>query len=366
MRTTDDAAGRRRAIWPAARFALLALAASTCADDSTGPSPYPAAEQQHVNGFALAEAADQLSQVVGMRSFLVARNGALVAEEYFNGTDPSDVHDVRSVTKSVTSALIGIAIDEGFIQGIDETLADYLPGPVLQSLDPAKGAIRVEHLLSMTAGFEWHQMGDGPDFNLWVQADDQIQFVLDRPLVHEPGTHFTYSDGVAHLLSVILTEATGMKAVEFAEQYLFEPLGIGRRSWIERSGGYNSGGVGLQLTPRDMLAFGTLFLNRGVRDGRQIVPAAWVWASRWPHVFVTMSPDGVPFSPAYGYLWWVGAGSEHPFYFANGYGGQFIVVVPETAMVVVTTCDWYGVEGADEHWYEILRTIVQTVIPAAR
>jgi CubicO group peptidase (beta-lactamase class C family) len=345
---------------------LIAVCLVACGNDATGPSSYPAADAQNVDGFALSEATNQLSRVEGMRSFLVARNGVLMAEEYFNGTGPGDVHDVRSVTKSVTSALIGIAIEQGFIESVDETLADYLVGPVVDDIDAAKGAIQIRHLLSMTAGFEWHQMGDGPDFSRWVSADDQIQFVLDRPLVNAPGTRFTYSDGVAHLLSVILAEATGMKARDFAQQYLFTPLGIGERTWLERNRGYNSGGVGLRLTPLDMLAFGTLFLNRGVHNDRQVVPTDWVRESRWPHVFTVAERDAVPFSAAYGYLWWTGAGANHPFYFANGYGGQFIVVVPAVQMVVVTSCDWWGVERAAEHWYEILSTVVQTVIPAAR
>jgi len=298
-----------------------------------------------------------------MRGFLVSRNGVLVVEEYFNGVGRNDVSDVFSVTKSVTSSLIGLAIEEGLLGSTEETLADHLVPAVVGSLAPEKAAITVSDLLQMAGGFEWAQGVRGPDFGLWWSSTDHVQFVLDRPLVDAPGTRFSYSDGMAHLLSVILTEATGSHADAFAEEHLFAPLGIGPRTWPTGNRGYNYGGVRLHLTLRDMWAFGELYLNRGSAGGRQVIPSDWIDRSTVRQI----DTDGLtPFGPEYGYLWWIGTGAPYDFYFANGYGGQFIVVVPEVRLVVVTQCDAVSSQISNARWYEILSTIVQQVIPAAR
>jgi len=367
MASTSAPGYRRTLKWLPAQATAVAICATilwSCADSGAVTAPYPEAEKQNLDGQALLAATGRLSRVDGMRGFLVARNGVLVVEEYFNGVGRSDVSDVFSVTKSVTSSLIGIAIAEGFLEDTDETLADHLVPGVVGSLEPDKAAITIGDLLQMAGGFEWAQGVRGPDFGLWWFSSDHVQFVLDRPLVDAPGSRFSYSDGMAHLLSVILTEATGSSANAFAEQRLFEPLGIGPRTWLTGSRGYNFGGVRLHLTLRDMWAFGELYLNGGSVAGRQVVPADWVNRST-AHQIAT---DGLtPFGPDYGYLWWIGAGAPYSFYFANGYGGQFIVVVPEARLVVVTQCDAVSsqsVSGA--RWYEILSTIVQQVIPAAR
>jgi len=343
----------------------LGVCLAACGTDPTDTSPYPEADAQGVDGWQLADATDRLSQVDGMRGFLVARNGVVVLEEYFNAIGPDSTMGVRSVTKSFTSALIGIAIAEGFIESTDDTLGKYLVPGVAEQLDPEKAAISIHHLLTMSAGFEWRQGRWGTDFADWYLSDDHVQFVLDKPLVTTPGTTFAYSDGMAHLASVVLTEATGMKADEFAAEHLFPHLGIGERTWLRGNRGYNFGGVRLHLSLRDMWRFGELYLNEGRAGIVRVLPRTWVERSTQAH----LSTGGYsPFGPAYGYLWWLGEGAPYEFYFANGYGGQFIVVVPATRMVVVTQCQPNGFtrDEADMHWYIILSTIVERVIPAAR
>lgn len=352
-----------RVPWPMLLcFAPLLL---SCTDDPTGPSPYPEADAQNVDVWALVEATDRLSQIDGARGYLVARNGALIVEEYFNGIGPDSVMDVRSVTKSFTSALVGIALDQGFIESTEDTLGAYLVPDVVTSLEPRKAAISLHHLLTMSAGFQWAQGRHGPDFAEWYLSDDHVQHVLDKPMVATPGTTFAYSDGMAHLASVVLTEATGRKADEFALEHLFAPLGIGARTWLRGNRGYNFGGVRLHLSLRDMWRFGELYLNEGRVGSTQVVSQEWVEQSTRPHL---RTGDYAPFGPRYGYFWWIGEGAPYEFYFANGYGGQFIVVVPETRMVVVTQCQpsGYTRDEADQHWYETLRTVVEVVIPAAR
>jgi CubicO group peptidase (beta-lactamase class C family) len=336
----------------------------SCSTDPTTPPPYPDAEAQDIDGWALADATARLSQVEGMRGFLVARNGVLVVEEYFNGIRADSTMDVRSVTKSFTSALIGIALARGDLESVDDSLGNYLLPDVAPDLDPDKAAISVHHLLTMSAGFEWRQGRLGSDFTNWYRSDDHVQYVLDKPLISAPGSTFAYSDGMAHLLSVILTESTGQNADDFAAEHLFAPLGIGARAWLRGNRGYNFGGVRLQLSLRDMWRLGELYLNGGRAGGRQVVQENWVLQSTRSQ----LGTDGYsPFGPHYGYLWWIGEGAPHEFFFANGYGGQFIVVVPATRMVIVTQCQPSGFtrDEAETHWYVILSTVVEDVISAA-
>ena len=342
----------------------LVASLASCSTGSTDVSPYPEADAQNIDGQELAGATAVLSQIDGMRGFLVARNGILVLEEYFNGIGPESVMDVRSVTKSFTSALMGIAIDRGFIESTDDTLGEYLVPGVAHHLDPQKAAISIHHLLTMSGGFEWRQGRLGSDFTDWYLSDDHVQYVLDKPMVAAPGATFAYSDGMAHLVSVILTEATGQNADEFAAEHLFAPLGIPGRAWLRGNRGYHFGGVRLQVSLRDMWKFGDLYLNHGILGGTQIVPEAWVQRSTQTY----LNTNGYsPFGPEYGYFWWIGEGAPYDFYFANGYGGQFIVVVPEANMVVVTQCQPSGFtrDEAEMHWYTILSTVVERVIPAA-
>lgn len=176
---------------------IFLLILSTCDKSPVKEeSPYPLAEAQNIDGHKLAEAYAQARQIGGMKCLLVARNGVLVSEEYFHEEDgPESLHDVRSVTKSVTSALIGIAIREGFIENVDQTLAEYLVGSVVDSLEEAKGQITIRQLLTMTCGLEWFEIGSYSEYGNWITSPDQIEYILNKPMVTTPGTVFNYSDG---------------------------------------------------------------------------------------------------------------------------------------------------------------------------
>jgi CubicO group peptidase (beta-lactamase class C family) len=310
---------------------------------------------------SLAPAFEAAAQIEGMKSLLVARHGQLIGERYYNGAGPDSPHDVRSVTKSFLSALVGIAIDKGYLESVEQTLGDLF-ADVVDSLDEEKAAITLENLLTMSAGQDWHELGGESEFNEWMNSPNQVEYVLEKPMVNTPGTVFNYSDGGAHLISVILTEATGMDPESFAAEHLFAPLGIDRRSWLVDKQGYAIGGVGLQVTPRDMVAFGTLYLNDGTFERRRVISEEWVRTSTAVRI---LTDNAVPYGTAYGYLWWRGVVDGYPFYMATGYGGQFIVNVPDLDLVVVATCDWwYPRADAGEHWYDIIRVIVNDVVPA--
>ncbi len=326
-------------------------------------SLYPEAEAQNIDSDLLTVAYLTARQTQGIKSLLVNRNDVLVSEEYFGDGGLDSLNHVRSVTKSVMSALIGIAIDKGFVQDVNRTLTELLSS-VVDSLDEAKGQITIQHLLTMTSGFQWDEMNNVTEYNNWVLSDDQIKYILNRPLVDTPGQRFNYNTAASHLLSVILTEATGMSTLDFAKQYLFTPLGIESVAWGRFEQGYYNGGADLQLRPQDMIKLGRLYLEQGIYNSSQIIPSEWI--ANTTQVQISTN-NAVPFGPNYGYLWWMGRENNHDLYFANGYGGQFIVNVPDLNLVVVATSEWRSLGGrAGEQWYNVLNLIMSMVLPAVR
>jgi CubicO group peptidase (beta-lactamase class C family) len=335
--------------------AALLAALTVCSD--------PASSLQGNYPPELEAAYAEAGRIAGIKSLLVASTDSLIAEGYFNGETPQSVHDVRSVTKSFTSALLGIAIREGFIESVDQTVGDYLTG-IISDLPDDIGRLTIDDLLTMRSGQAWSDFTNASEFGSWIRAPDQLDYVVRRPLVDAPGTLFAYSDGTAHLAAAILQVATGRSALAFAEEHLFGPLGIGERQWLTDNRGYNLGGVGLIVTPRDMVAFGMLFLNEGVFEGHQLVPAQWVATSTTVH---TSTNSAVPYGSHYGYYWWIGEAAGTELYMAMGWGGQFIVVVPTLDLVVVATCHWRVPEAqARQHWSEIIGVIAREVLPAVR
>jgi len=338
---------------------LLGVTGQGCNSDSTGG---PFENDQGINAAVLENVYSEIRGLPGSFSLLVQRNGVLVAEEYFNGFTPDSLHDVRSVTKSVISILVGIAIEEGFIPSVDEPMGTYLT-PVVDSIRDEVADTSIRHFLMMSSGLDWHELDLGSSYTEWWQSDDMIQHVVDLPIVHAPGAQFIYNTGASHLLSVVLTEATGMPTLEFAREYLFDPLGLSGSSWLQENRGYDTGGMGLRITARDMMKIGQMFLEGGIHEGSRVVPAAWVAESVAPHL---STQNAVAYGPEYGYLWWVGEGGGRNFYFANGYGGQFIIVDPGLDLVIVAQNDWRG-KGwteAGEQWYEVLQLLVEGILPA--
>ena len=284
-----------------------------------------------------------------LHSLLVVRNGRLVLEAYFDGWSADRLHTLQSVSKSFTSALVGIAIDRGAIEGVEETVVDFFPewlpspsgeatGETLRHLDERKRAITIEDLLTMRSGTDYHERGaDSPHSQLNRRARGWDRFYLDRPMIADPGSTFRYDSGGVILLSSLLERRTGLHADAFAERYLFGPLGITEVDWYRNREGHPHTGGGLELQPRDMAKFGQLYLQGGLWEGRQVVSAGWVALSTRSHVERSRGHN-----IGYGYLWWIhepdpdGEGVE-PIYAAQGFRGQYIFVVPEHAMVVVVT-----------------------------
>ncbi len=291
-----------------------------------------------------------IKQGIGVDSVMVIWDGYIVLDEYFPPFEKGEKHIIYSCTKSVVSTLIGIAIDKGYIEGLDQRLLDLFPGRAIQNPDPRKEVITLRNLLTMTAGFDAQDsyLYNWEGLERMHESDDPLQYVLDLPMAEEPGTRFEYTNGVSHLLSCIITETTGMSALEFAEEHLFGPLGITDTEWDCDPQGRNWGYSRLYLEPHDMAKIGYLFLNGGRWDGEQIVPREWVENATAKHVDATIMEG-------YGYQWWV---SPDGYYTAVGYNGQFIHVVPILKLVVVFT------GHSEEDFDAILGLLKAYIIPA--
>jgi CubicO group peptidase (beta-lactamase class C family) len=304
-----------------------------------------------------------------VHSLLIFRDGKLVLEEYFEGHkyqwdapkhhgelvtwDSSISHCVHSVTKSITSACIGIAIDKGFIQSVHQSIFDYLPEHQHLNTE-GKDKITIEHLLTMTSGLDWEEWNapysseDNPIVGIWFSDKDPVTYILERSLIDEPGTSFRYYGGNMIVLGEIIKNATKMNIDEFSTEYLFEPLEIDSFDWwlrfendvIEAAGG-------LKITPRDMVKVGATFLNNGVWNGKQIVSGQWVEKSAISYrgnkgINV---PGTDQKNVGYSYSWWTKSFSDSDkrinVFYALGWGGQHIMGFPELNAVVVTTGGTY-------------------------
>ncbi len=263
---------------------------------------------------------------VPVHSLLVIRNGYEVADATFYPYDGQTVHNVASVTKSVMTTLIGIAADQGKLD-LDDRMLSFFPDRSIANLDQRKEEITVRHLASMSSGLDCTAEADELTLQEMEASPDFVQFTLDRPVTWEPGSHFVYCSPAIHLLSPILQQATGMTALDFARQYLFEPLGIGEVMWPKDPQGYYDGWADLSLHPYDMAKLGFLFLHKGQWEGKQIVSRQWVEEATKAQMATGDDP--------YGYGWWIErdvVGAR-----ANGRGGQNIYILPEWDMVIVTT-----------------------------
>ena len=315
-----------------------------------------------MNAFALLRATGDASGIPRFRSLLVARHGRLVAEQYFGGTDSTTLFDVRSVTKSVVSALTGIALHDGVLPATTAPIAPYLlPADTLDSVD---STVTVRHLLTMTSGYAWDET-TGPDYNSWIVADNHVQYLLDRPHAASPGATFTYNSAAVHTLGVALGGAAATPLAQYAAQHLFGALGGPTVVWEALDRGTVNGGSGIALRARDLLKFGQLFLQRGWSGGASVVPESWVDSVTRPQ-FSWRTTVGPLRQVTYGMLWWV-SDADPAAFFAWGYGGQFVYVVPSKDLVVLATTDWVHLTEITptELAAQVLGVIVNDVVPAA-
>lgn len=290
-------------------------------------------EQQGIHSAELADVLKTIQiQHTNIHSLLIVRNGFLVLSTYFAPYQEGDgvFYPVHSVTKSITSALTGIAINEGALKGTDQKVLDSFPEESKNNTDLNKAAITVKNLLTMQSGLDWPETqvryGNNNIVDQMMESPNQVQFILNQPMSSAPGTVFNYNTGASHLLSAMIQKKIGINLKEYAMEKLFGPLSITDFFWAADKQGVSYGGAGLQLIPEDMAKIGYLYANNGLLNGKQIIPAKWISES------TTMTNTN---GFKYGYQWWGG----QDYFYASGSYGQGIFVSPEKNLVVVMTSD---------------------------
>jgi CubicO group peptidase (beta-lactamase class C family) len=330
------------------RLALFALAL-LCAGTAGRGAQLPPAPPPHSFDAAVAAAA----ALPRLHSLLVSHRGSLVLERYFNGARATRLANVKSVSKSIISALVGIAIERGKIPGIREPIGTYFGDLLRAPADAGKRQITIEQLLAMQSGLE---STSSRNYGAWVTSRNWVRHALSRELESTPGTEMEYSTGNTHLLSAILVKATGQSTWQFAQSALAKPLGFSLAPWPQDPQGIYFGGNDMLLTPRQMLAIGELYLRQGRVGPRQVVPRAWVEQSFIPRGYSRISGQ------RYGYGWWMRELAGRQAYFAWGFGGQYIVVVPTLDLVVVTTSASTVAEERRDHRRTLFELVEDLVI----
>ncbi len=287
----------------------------------------PAAQTPAVP-FDLAAVEESAKTLPRLHSLLVSWRGTLVLERYYNGARATRAANIKSASKSIISALVGIAIDRRLLSGVDQPIAPFFPEILGPKSEPARRSIDIEDLLTLRSGLA---STSNRNYGAWVQSPNWVRHALTRPLESSPGASMEYSTGNTHILSAILTKATGTSTWQFAQEALAKPLGFTLARWPQDPQGVYFGGNDMLLTPRQMVQFGELYRNRGRISGTQVIPASWIADS-----FVPRGRSGWS-EELYGYGWWIREMAGVPAYYAWGFGGQFIFVVPALDIVVVST-----------------------------
>jgi CubicO group peptidase (beta-lactamase class C family) len=331
-------------------FIILILSPLLCRSDVNDRNYWPtkewrysSPEQQGLNSSDLERMGNYITtKLPSADSVLIVRHGYMVFEKYYNKTS-EDLRVLQSVTKSIISALLGIAIDKGLVKSLDQKMIEFFPDYDDETVNSSVRKITLRHLITMSANF-----GIYPD-------PDFIGAVFEKPLVRELGKYFVYDSSDPQIISMIVTNVSSMPAADFASKYLFKPIGIETYSWQESSG-YSQGGTGLSLRPMDMARFGYLYLNQGMWNGEQIISRKWIEESTKNQISELKSIDS--FTDSYGYYWWPGEVAEYIFYCAFGAGGQVIAVIPDLDIVLVTTAT-----GLSE--FVFISLLEDYIIPAA-
>jgi CubicO group peptidase (beta-lactamase class C family) len=281
-------------------------------------------------------------QKLKINTVLVNQNGQSIYEYYKNKKQKEKLHKLNSCTKSVMSILMGIALDKGFLETIYLPVSHFFPKIFENLADKRKYEMTIDHLLTMSDGLHFPEFGEWNYFAPMVYHHDIVKFVIDRPLENPVGTHMNYNSGCSHILSAILQQVTKRTTEEFAYEHLFKPLGIEDYSWYMDNMKINKGADGLVLKADDMMKIGQLMLNKGVYNKKKIVSEDWITQSTLPHM---LTYENIGY---YGKHWWVNKIDEqkdfsikNTFYFALGFGGQYIIILPSKEMVISITSDIY-------------------------
>ena len=316
--------------------------------------------EQGVDPKLVAELYYKAAELETIKGLLVVKNGKLIAEGYFNGGSVDEMFDRASATKSFTSALVGIALDQGCLSSVDQKMIDFFPEFAGQIEDPRKEQITIRDLLQMRGGYPDEEYTP-PYMEILYFSDNwhHIPHLVDFPLTSEPGTEFAYSNLTSHLLGVIVARACDTDLQSFAQEHLFSPINAAVGDWYPDADDYKLGSMGIFVKARDMAKFGSLFLHGGEYQGDQVISANWVMESlqRYSEGIKrggeTSSKYGSFRDVGYGYQWWSARVGKHHFNYAAGHGGNYIILLDELDMIIVTTADpMHGVFGSESWKHE--------------
>ena len=306
------------------------------------------------NGENLPGVAERVFEIGSIESIMIERGGEVIHQDFRGRMNPNRATNIKSASKSILSLLIGIAIEEGYIGSVNESIGQYFTEFFESNPDSVKESITIRDLLTMRAGLESTSIRN---YGRWVVSNNWVEYALSRELVAEPGGRMVYSTGTSHLLSVILTKASGMSTRTFARRYLFEPMDMEIGGWDRDPQGYYMGGNNMAMRPADMLKIGRMMMNLGEYNGRQIVPAQWILES----VEVYTRSNFNPYD--FGYMWWRRPVNGYEIVFAWGHGGQYIMMLPEIDTVIVMTSNLMTSRGRG-YQRELFRYLESELIPA--
>lgn len=303
----------------------------------------------------IEETLTRAKELENLRTLIVSHQGNVLAEQAFRGARTDRPANIKSASKTIIAALVGIAIEKRVFKGVDQPVAELLGSSVPNDADEKVKRITVDHLLSMRAGLE---RTSGRNYGAWVSSGNWVRHVLTRPFVDEPGGRMLYSTGSTHLLSAALTRASGRSTLELARDWLGEPLEVQVAPWTRDPQGIFLGGNEMALSPRALLRFGEMYRQGGVIDGKRILPEAWVRQSWEPRTASPFTGD------RYGYGWYIREMRGQSVYYAWGFGGQMIYVAPSLGMTVVMTSDPTEPSREDDYIGQLHALVADGIIPA--
>lgn len=275
----------------------------------------------------------EISEEDPIFSALVSKNGTIVFEEYYNKKTKDSLCDIQSLTKGLMSMLVGIAIDKEYIKSVDEPIEKYFPNEFKNLVNKKKKTITIKHILHQTSGLSWKGY---LEHEAWLHSEDPISFVLKKDLENEPGKNYNYNSGATHLLSVIISRATGKTTLAFADENLFQPLNIDLIDWQKRNKGYYDGsGLGLKMRPIDLMKIGQLLEKKGIWNEKQLISNQWI-QKLFDKNEKSKTEWGLRNSK-HGFCWYTSQFKGNTIDYGMGYGGQFIFMIPSKKLVIVTT-----------------------------
>jgi CubicO group peptidase (beta-lactamase class C family) len=315
----------------------------------------PAPEMPAANAFSLSGVVAEAQKLERLHGLIVAHDGEMLIEARLRGPALDGPVNIKSASKTIIAALVGRAIEEGLLDGIDQPVAPILSDRLPETPDPRLSRVTIGHLLSMQSGLE---RTSGGNYGRWVSSRNWVRFVLSRPFVDEPGGGMLYSTGNTHLLSAILTKVSGRSTRELFADWLGEPLGIRVGGWERDPQGIYLGGNNMALSPRALFRFGEMMRNGGKVGEAQVLPESWIAEAWRPRTRSVHSGD------SYGFGWFMREMGGRQVYYAWGFGGQMLYVVPDLALTVVITSDVSTPAGRTGYVRDLHRLVAETIIPA--